>query len=267
MAANIHDVFMLFGDSITEGAWAPGVNGFGQRLSHAYVRKLDVLNRGFSGYNTEWALPVFEQCIAKSDNKYAPKIRVLAIWFGANDSCIKPSPQHVPLEKYISNLKQMVNMIKSPESPRYSPETRIILITPPPINTIVWKADLESRDPPAELDRFFDVTKSYAEAVKDIAREEGVAVVDIWTALWEAAGKEENGLTKVLGDGLHLNEAGYASSSHMEHVGQILYDELIKTIAKDYPEVHYDNIASVFPGWKDIDWENPAKSLYVFKGE
>lgn len=26
-----------------------------------YVWKLDILNRGFSGYNTDWALPVWEQ--------------------------------------------------------------------------------------------------------------------------------------------------------------------------------------------------------------
>ena len=29
--------------------------------SDVYARKLDVLNRGLSGYNTEWAIPVFEQ--------------------------------------------------------------------------------------------------------------------------------------------------------------------------------------------------------------
>lgn len=33
MAASVQDVFMLFGDSITQGAWEPGLNGFGQRLS------------------------------------------------------------------------------------------------------------------------------------------------------------------------------------------------------------------------------------------
>jgi hypothetical protein len=27
----------------------------------AYSRKLDVLNRGLSGYNTDWAIPVLEQ--------------------------------------------------------------------------------------------------------------------------------------------------------------------------------------------------------------
>ena len=29
-----------------------------------YNRKMDVLNRGFSGYNTDWTLPVFEQASA-----------------------------------------------------------------------------------------------------------------------------------------------------------------------------------------------------------
>jgi hypothetical protein len=28
-----------------------------------YARKLDVLNRGLSGYNTEWSLQVFEKVI------------------------------------------------------------------------------------------------------------------------------------------------------------------------------------------------------------
>lgn len=27
----------------------------------AYNRKMDVINRGFSGYNTDWIIPVFEQ--------------------------------------------------------------------------------------------------------------------------------------------------------------------------------------------------------------
>jgi len=30
------DVFMLFGDSITQGAWEPNLNSFGQRLSRKY---------------------------------------------------------------------------------------------------------------------------------------------------------------------------------------------------------------------------------------
>jgi lysophospholipase L1-like esterase len=78
MAANVIDAIMLFGDSITQGSWE--LNGIGARLSCipfprdlsswgsqiwenlvVYARKLDVINRGLSGYNTEWAISVFEQ--------------------------------------------------------------------------------------------------------------------------------------------------------------------------------------------------------------
>lgn len=59
MAANVLDTIVLFGDSITQGGWQP--HGFAQRLAYVYARKLDVTNRGLSGYNTEWAIPVFEQ--------------------------------------------------------------------------------------------------------------------------------------------------------------------------------------------------------------
>lgn len=134
----------------------------------------------------------------------------MTIWLGANDACIEPSPQHLPLPKFISNLKRLVQMVHSPSSPRYSPSTKIILITPPPVNTHRRKADLEARNPPLALDRLFDTTKAYAEAVKAVAAEEEVAVLDVWTLLWEASHKKEEDLSRFLEDGLHLNKAGYS---------------------------------------------------------
>lgn len=80
MAAYVQDVIMLVGDSITQGGFVP--NGFAQKLScestpnisltffywligynfvDVYCRKLDVLNRGLSGYNTTWGIPAFDQ--------------------------------------------------------------------------------------------------------------------------------------------------------------------------------------------------------------
>jgi lysophospholipase L1-like esterase len=150
----------------------------------------------------------------------------------------------------------MVDMIKSPTSAHYSPTTRIILISPPPINTHARRAALDERDPPLALDREFEITRAYANAVRDVAAAEGVAFVDVWTALWEAAGKDEAALAEYLGDGLHLNGNGYNASRHtlsaysMCSYGgytQIMYEELIKTIGKEYPEVHYENLAPVFP--------------------
>lgn len=42
-----------FGDSITEQSVGPGWSG---QLAAAYGRKADVRVRGYSGYNTRWAL-------------------------------------------------------------------------------------------------------------------------------------------------------------------------------------------------------------------
>ena len=193
-----------------------------------------MLNRGFSGYNTEWALPVFEQVrktrsvILRCDSfdatdslpvrqifakqheqQHVPLVRLLTIWFGANDACIPGTPQHVPLPHFTENLLKMIQMVQSPSSPYYSPDTKIILISAPPVNTRQRGADLASRDPPKDLDRLFEKTQTYAEEVVRLGKKEGLPVVDAWTKLWEAAGKEESALKEYLYDGLHVNEAGY----------------------------------------------------------
>jgi hypothetical protein len=107
----------------------------------------------------------------------------------------------------------MVHLVQSAESPYYSPFTKIILITPPPVNTHQRVADLASRDPPLELDRLFDTTKQYAEGVKEAAAASKVAAVDVWTVIWKAVGENEEALARYLSDGLHLNADGYTVSS------------------------------------------------------
>jgi lysophospholipase L1-like esterase len=135
-------------------------------------------------------------------------VQVLTIWFGANDACIPPSPQHVPLDRFKENLRKMIQMVKSPQSDYYSPWTKVILLTPPPVNTHTRAADLASRNPPLALDRLFETTKAYAEAVQEVGIEQGVTVVDVWESLWNATADEAS-LNQYLPDGLHLNGAGY----------------------------------------------------------
>jgi lysophospholipase L1-like esterase len=229
--ANNQDVFMLFGDSITQGSFEPGYVGVGQRLAHVYARRLDVLNRGLSGYNTDWGLEVLKKCIVRRADA-EPRIRIITIWFGANDACLIPSPQHVPRE-----------------SSGRSPGTHIMLITPPPVNTEVRAANLAARDPPIALDRNFLVTKQYAEAVLEVGALEGVAVVNIWSAIFKAAGEKEQNLTQFLVDGLHPNKAGY----------ELVYESLIETIREQHPDVHYENMPFSFPPWGEIDWNNPKE--------
>jgi lysophospholipase L1-like esterase len=101
----------------------------------------------------------------------------------------------------------MVHAIQAPESPWYSPETKIILITPPPIHVPSLREDLQPT-------RRFDITRAYAEEVRRIGESEKIPVVDAWTGVWEAAGKNEEAVKAFLTDGLHLGKAGYEVSTN-----------------------------------------------------
>lgn len=130
------------------------------------------------------------------------------------------------------------------------------------MNTYQRGKDLNSRDPPRAVDRDFNVTKQYAEAVKEVGQKEGIPVLDVWTLLWDACGHVEQNLSEFLEDGLHLNVKGYEASPtisiststdsdtkrchEIEPLKKIVYDNLIKLISEHYPELHYDNMRSVF---------------------
>ncbi|KAJ8457422.1 hypothetical protein ONZ51_g11541 [Trametes cubensis] len=243
---------MLLGDSITEFGFTSG--GFAARLAEAYVRKMDVINRGFGGYNTDLIIPVFEQCFApQQDEPNAPKVRILVIWFGANDASLPHTPQHVPLERYKANLTALVQAVRSPASPRYSPETCVILMTPPPVQHERWAHGYAAMKGVAVQapDWDFDMAKMYAEGVVEVGKSEGVPVVDVWTKMWEAAGKDMDKVGEFLFDGLHLNAKGY----------ELVYHALIETIAEKKPEYHYDNLQTVFMNFTDLyaDFANHRK--------
>ncbi|KAL5490526.1 IAH1 [Sanghuangporus weigelae] len=250
MTAPVQDAIVLLGDSLTQGGWE--AHGFAQRLASVYVRKFDVINRGFSGYNTEWAIPVFEQCLARrNEQSSAQKIRLLTIWYGANDASLPGFSQHIPLEKFGANLARLVNMVRDPSSEWFSSETKLFLITPPPFNVRQWVAGANSAGVPHERDRDFKVTAEYAQKVREVGAHEKIPVVDVWQALWNIAGQTEHSLTKYLSDGLHLTAEGYS----------VVYDELIKAIKEYTPELYYENLQEVFVKWDGIDLKNPGPSL------
>ncbi|EIN07809.1 SGNH hydrolase [Punctularia strigosozonata HHB-11173 SS5] len=244
------DQIWLLGDSLTQGGYEIENKGFAARLAHAYIRKLDIVNRGLSGYNTTWALRVFKQIWPVSSSR-GPKIHLIAIWYGANDAAIPPKAQHVPIEEFRANLEELVDVVRNPESKYYSPVTKIILITPPPVNTHQWGAFQASKVPPQPLDRDFEVTKAYAQAVRDVGAALSVPVADVWTPVWKAAGESEEALKAYLIDGLHLNADGY----------DIVYGTLLETIASNYPELGPERLSPVFPFTDEIDHNNLDGSL------
>ncbi|KAI9248756.1 SGNH hydrolase-type esterase domain-containing protein [Sporodiniella umbellata] len=190
-------------------AFDPALAGYASSLANAYIRKLDVINRGFSGYNTDWALPLLPQILPKYKDQSpdSSNIKLMTIFFGANDAALPGSYQHVPIERYVSNTKYMINMVRDSESEYYNPEMRLILITPPPVCEELWKKRCEEAGEP--LNRKNDYVQMYAKAIKKIGEEMNVCVVDIWSGVMDASETSGLLLSHYLSDGLHLNANGY----------------------------------------------------------
>jgi len=232
--------FILLGDSLTQGANDQS-RGFGlaSELQAAYVRRLDVINRGFSGYNTDHILTVLNEILPTPEQ--AP-IKFLTIWFGANDAntCTFPIDQYVPLDSFKSNLKAIIT---HPAVKVHAPN--IILFTPPPVEeSIVYEAHKQMN---ADLGHEGEVVirkavdaKAYAGAVREVGEEMRVAVVDVWGICMKKAGWKEGDevlpgtrevgrnevLAGLLYDGLHLNPDGYKA----------VFEELVKVMKEKWPE-------------------------------
>jgi lysophospholipase L1-like esterase len=105
------------------------------------------------------------------------------IWFGANDANKNPiQAQYVPPDRFKKNLLEIIN---HPVVTVHSPN--IILITPPPFEeTMLVKLQEEwGVTPPT---RKAADAQEYAELVKEVGKEAGVPVLDVWSAFMEKAG-------------------------------------------------------------------------------
>ncbi|GAA6056340.1 hypothetical protein JCM3770_000678 [Rhodotorula araucariae] len=231
------DQVVLFGDSITQGAWRPG--GTGAVLADAWQRKLDVVNRGFSGYNTDMGLEVVKQFLPRA-GEGLPKMALFIVWFGANDAALPPSPQSMTIEHFKANLNTILDMLRLPTSPWYAPETQLVLLTPPPVDDTIRNTELASRSPARVPDRDAERTRLFAEAVQDVGRAGAVPVVDVWGRIMQFARDNDGGkLDRYLSDGLHLTAEGYRIAT--AGISELLYAE--------YPHLYWDNMEQRFPHW------------------
>ncbi|KAF0342418.1 SGNH hydrolase [Gigaspora margarita] len=241
----LYNQIVLFGDSITQYGHDPENNGWGAALQSSCVRKFEVLNRGFSGYNTEWAKLLLPQLLPKNYSpSNFPKIILLTIFFGANDAAIESSIQHVNIDKYKENLIYMVNLIKNPTSPYYNPETKILLITPPPMDENSWEKTCASKGD--EMNRKADITKKYAEVCVETALELNVPVVNLWKII-----NDHVTVKDYLSDGLHLNSLG----------NKTLFISVMDVIKSSWPDIAPENVQELFPAWRDVDLKNLESSL------
>ncbi|CDM27082.1 hypothetical protein DTO013E5_4267 [Penicillium roqueforti] len=241
-----YDQFILFGDSITQMACNQELGfAFHAALQESYSRRLDVVNRGLAGYSTAHAVKVFDKFFPLPQTA---NVRLMTIFFGANDACVPTHSQHVPLDQYKENLK---TIIQHPATCAQNP--RLILISPPPINEYqLEKFDAIKNTPfPSRTASF---TKSYAAAACEVGASLNIPVVDLWSAFMKTTGWKEGEplvgahdvpsnerLASLLIDGLHLSPAG----------NRIVYDEIMKVIQANWPDQTPEALPMVFPSWGD----------------
>jgi len=210
---------LLLGDSITQQSFSVG--GWGMRLADHYQRRADVINRGFSGYNTRWALRLLD---GPQLRDVADRTVLVIIFFGANDASL---PEHnlrqfVPLDEFVANTRTIVEHLRA-----HCPSAAIILMAPPPVDHKKRLAFQRQRYPNSAsgiLERTNENTGVYAEAVADLAKELGLPCVQLWEAMQAAA---PNSWDSFLSDGLHLSADGN------EKVAELL----LATIAETYPKL------------------------------
>ncbi|KAK8932936.1 hypothetical protein H634G_07232 [Metarhizium anisopliae BRIP 53293] len=252
---------VLFGDSLLQRS-VDLQDGFSMQaeLQSRFIRRLDVVNRGFSGWNTANAVKFLSEIFPKP-TETSPKIKYLVVLLGANDAAIPTSSQHVPIDQYKENLTRIVT---HPHIQAHNP--KILLVTPPPVDEIkLTKLGGNDHAPAARLSA---VTASYAEKAREVASENpNVSSVDLWKAIMDKAismaapndyiqgghllGSPENGkqggLDSLLPDGIHMSGEAY----------RVFYDELKDLIGEEWANLAADDRSGyVFPDWRVL---NPLK--------
>jgi len=244
---------VLFGDSITQFSNSLVDEGWGILLSEAYSRKADIINRGYSGFNTKWALHLLPQIF--TDNAF-PSVKFITLWFGANDASLVHlnKRQHIPLDKYEANLHTIISHLLNLKTNATSTgHPYIILFTPPPVEEATWLKTVNERynGKDTEANRSNMQTKLYAECAVKVAKKVAEShancfSIDIWTEMQANPNWKE-----YLNDGLHLSKKG----------NRLVYDKLMQLIKAKIPECHVDKIPMQIVDHKEVDRKNLEECL------
>ncbi|QUC18624.1 uncharacterized protein UV8b_02865 [Ustilaginoidea virens] len=262
--AHSYPQIVLLGDSLLQQS-VDIRDGFSFQaaLQTRFIRRLDVVNRGFSGWNSANAVEYLSEMIPQQTSS-SPKLKYLIVLLGANDAVL-PLPstsQHVPIEQYKQNL---IKIITHAHIRAHNPE--ILLVTPPPVDEIK-RTKLDIAEGHGRAVRLFARSASYSETVREVAREHpGTVLIDLWKAIMERAiemtphdyttggpwlGSPENGkqggLDNLLPDGLHMSGEAY----------KVFYDEIIGHVGREWASLpEEDRTGYMFPDWRVL---NPIES-------
>jgi len=209
---------VAFGDSTT--APRGGLTVYATLLQEqlqAKDRPLNVINAGVGGNTTAMARARFEKDVL------ARQPDVVVIQFGINDAAVdvwkKPpaTQSRMPLAAFEKNLREFCATLKGRGA-------RVVLMTPNPLRWTPKLKELYGKPPYKvdDADGFNVVLRDYAGAVRRLAREEKVGLVDVFAAFMAQPSPDA-----LLLDGMHPNERGH----------RIVADLLAERLVTDVPQL------------------------------
>ncbi|OLY77617.1 Isoamyl acetate-hydrolyzing esterase 1-like protein [Smittium mucronatum] len=283
----MNDVILAFGDSITQFGQNPDLNGWVMQLTNRYMRKLDVINRGFSGYNTSNGKIVLSKILPESSTesltekriqlpasgsfknrvkqeisaKTGSTLRLVLIFLGANDAISTDSQQYVSLEDYKDNLKSMIDLIKEPNSKNYSPLSNILLISPPPISECMWEKELLNFG--VSLNKSNSLTKKYAQVTVEVGKEKKIPTIDLWNIFMDDISYSRSlkfGTPQLDNiEAQNFEDASYGFKDllidglHLSKTGNDrLFELVVEKISECFPDINADNIDRILPNCNSI---------------
>lgn len=244
---------LLLGDSLTQLSW----NGWGAALADVYQRRADVVNRGMSGYNTDWYLR-YATSEASDVWTQGPQVTLITIFFGANDASDPIlNPRHyVPLHKFSQNLEALISLCS-----QHYPTAKIVILSAPPVvhaQRLEYQRIRYGDQATGELERTLEGAERYAAAAMDVAEAHSLLGIHLWSLMQQSPGWET-----YFNDGLHFSKEG----------NDMVAKCILQHLAKRYPSLtvtpcpltgQWANSATVCPDLlpdgpyhDDIHHENP----------
>ncbi|XP_019413287.1 PREDICTED: GDSL esterase/lipase CPRD49-like isoform X1 [Lupinus angustifolius] len=208
--------FVLFGSSIVEYGFH---EGWAATLAHLYGRQVDVVLRGYAGWNSRTALRILDKIFPKHATQQPS---LVIVYFGGNDAT-HPQPDghgsHVPLKEYSENMRKIFNHLKS-----LSEKTRIIFLSAPPVNEAQIFGNSILLGKPLRTN---ESCRIYSEAGLELCHELNIKAIDLWSALQ----KRDDWRDVCFLDGIHLSAEG----------NKIVAKEILKVLkeAEWEPSLHF----------------------------
>jgi lysophospholipase L1-like esterase len=192
---------VAFGDSITNGVGLAGVreeDTFRAIVQRELAEKLEtpveVVNAGVNGDVVTLAIGRLEKDVLKR------KPHLVTIMFGGNEAGFyRPETQgfadtpRVGHEEFTGTVRKIVDRIRSAG-------IAVVLMTCPPMTERYWGMHLE----PYRKHGINFLVKDYVQAMRDVAAEKGVPLVDVYRAF-----EDNPAALDYFPDGLHPNPRGH----------------------------------------------------------